>query len=124
MVFKKGGEPWNKGTKGKVVHSEQWRKDHSKKMKGNKFGWMGGKHKDSRGYVWIYCPDHPYAVNTYVREHRLIMEKHIGRVLLPTEVVHHIDGNLENNEIQNLMLFTSQAKHNELHRGKGGRFGR
>ena len=124
MVFRKGGTPWNKGKRGVQVPSLEKRKAQSEFMKGNKFGWKGGRFKDPRGYIWIYCPDHPFAVNKYVREHRLVMEKHLGRTLLPTEIVHHINGILDDNRIENLMLFNSQAEHNKTHRGKGGRFGK
>ena len=37
-------------------------------------------------------------------EHRLIMEKHIGRKLCRRETVHHRDGNRSNNKISNLQL--------------------
>jgi len=72
-----------------------------------------------RGYIYIYIKKHPYSikygVTRYVPEHRLIMEKHIGRYLKPTEVVHHIDGNTKNNIISNLILFPNQASHSKLH---------
>jgi len=44
------------------------------------------------------------------------MEKHIGRFLSPTEVVHHIDENHENNKIGNLMLFPNKTAHLKFHR--------
>ena len=47
----------------------------------------------------------------YALEHRVVMEQHIGRYLLPTEVVHHIDGNPRNNTISNLELFANNAAH-------------
>ena len=34
-----------------------------------------------------------------VREHRLIMQQHLGRPLLSNEIVHHIDENKQNNEL-------------------------
>jgi len=78
------------------------------KMTGN---WRGGRRINSQGYVLIYCPDHPFARQRCVREHRVVMEKHIGRYLSPSEVVHHIDKNKTNNDIKNLMLFSSESEH-------------
>lgn len=49
-----------------------------------------------------------------IREHRLIMENHIGRPLRRDEHVHHIDENKMNNSIENLMLVTPK-EHAALH---------
>lgn len=43
------------------------------------------------------------------------MAKLMDRVLEPSEVVHHVDGDNKNNAIDNLMLFVSQAKHLAWH---------
>ena len=45
-----------------------------------------------------------YRVIRGQREHRLVMEKHIGRKLLTSEHVHHIDGNKSNNSLINLVI--------------------
>ena len=51
-------------------------------------------------------PEHPFATKSgYIREHRLVMEKKIGRFLQPNEVVHHINGNRQDNRVENLQLF-------------------
>jgi hypothetical protein len=39
------------------------------------------------------------------------MEEAIGRYLLPQEVVHHKDGNKQNNELSNLVLFANNGEH-------------
>jgi uncharacterized protein (DUF1330 family) len=74
--------------------------------------WKGGRTK-LKGYWHIYCPGHPYAKKQvpYVAEHRLIMEKHLGRYLLRSEVCHHIDGNRENNALENLIVFQTNGQH-------------
>jgi hypothetical protein len=43
------------------------------------------------------------------------MERHIGRYLRPSEVVHHIDENPANNRLDNLMMFPNDAAHRRHH---------
>ena len=74
--------------------------------------WRGGTTVDKGGYILRHKPDHPDAnVAGYVREHRLVMEKVMGRPLRPTEVVHHIDDDPSNNSPSNLRLYESNSKH-------------
>ena len=74
MSAHKGSIPWNKGT-GK--------------------GWV-----DKRGYRWVYVTE--YGKRRAKRESRVIMEKHLERILEPWELVHHKDGKPDNNSIDNL----------------------
>ncbi len=78
----------------------------------NNPAWKGGRMTDKHGYILILRPDHPYANrHGYVREHRLVMEKVLGRYLEPSEVVHHIDGNRAHNAPENLEVHASNAEH-------------
>lgn len=49
-----------------------------------------------------------------VLHHRYIMEQHLGRKLLKTEVIHHINHNRTDNRLENLQLLTSN-EHLKLH---------
>jgi hypothetical protein len=96
--------------------SEEWRENISVAHKGicsgakNHF-WNGGV-KHNNGYLKIYIPDHPYADKAgYVYEHRLVMERHLGRFLLPHERPHHINGIRTDNRIENLKLFDGNGRH-------------
>ena len=74
--------------------------------------WKGGKTTDKAGYILLHMPDHPDAnCAGYVREHRYVMEQHLGRRLTKQEVVHHIDDDVSNNDISNLELFENNASH-------------
>lgn len=72
--------------------------------------------KTKRGYIIIYKPNHPFAQRGgWLLKHRFVMEQKMGRFLQKEEVIHHIDGNKENNEINNLMLFENHAEHIKYH---------
>lgn len=76
------------------------------------YNWKGGRVRESQGYVRVLSPSHPgHDGQGYVLEHRLVMEAHLGRTLLPTEVVHHINGIKDDNRIENLERFDSNAEH-------------
>jgi len=93
-------------------HKEIARNNAKNRIGDKNSNWRGGRLVKTNRYIIILQKDHPYcSVNGYVLEHRLIMEKHLGRTLLPGEVVHHINGNCQDNRIQNLMLFDNHSQH-------------
>ena len=61
-------------------------------------------HKD--GYIVVSDPQKRLKDHS-ILEHRLIMEEHIGRNLLPYENVHHINGIRDDNRLENLELWST-----------------
>lgn len=118
----KGKPAWNKGKKGIFKHTKEYKKKLGKRMKkyfrspeirekfsqrhlGSKnYFWKGGRTKNAMGYIRIYSPNHPSSLHNYVLEHRLIMEKIIGRYLTRNEIVHHKNGIKDDNRPENLHL--------------------
>lgn len=67
-------------------------------------------------YDAVFYPDHPRAWSTgFVYAYRAKMEETLRRPLLPTEVVHHADGDGHNNSAKNLVLVPTQKDHWKLH---------
>src|SRR5262245_15620968 len=77
--------------------------------------WNGGRTTDRNGYVLILAPEHPNAyASGYVLEHRMVMADHLGRKLSRSEHVHHINGNVADNRLENLELL-SDGEHARHH---------
>lgn len=77
--------------------------------------WKGGKIKNGEGYVLIKNRKHPFCNSMgYVRCSHLIMEKHLGRYLKLNEIVHHINGKVDDDRIENLKLFI-RGQHTAFH---------
>ena len=81
----------------------------------NSPNWKGGRTRNN-GYVVLFMPDHPGAgASNYVFEHRLVMEKMLGRRLRPGEVVHHRNHVKTDNRPENLELFSTDYEHRQHH---------
>jgi hypothetical protein len=129
---RKGKIPWNKGKtcpqeiRDKISKSLtgiplslEHRKAVSQAMRGmNRSSknpmWKGGIKRTGK-YVSITLPN-----GIYLNEHRYLMEKFLGRKLLPKEVVHHINGRRDDNRLENLVVMNESAHHSlhsiELHK--------
>lgn len=78
--------------------------------------WNGGK-ANAEGYTQVRAHGHPHADHRgYVREHRIVIEKQIGRYLKPSETVHHLKGKSDNNP-RNLILFANHSAHVRFEQG-------
>jgi len=97
-----------------LVKKRRGKMCHACRMKLNppRLGTGEGWHTNDEGYLvmWIEGKE--------VRQHRLVMEQHLGRKLTKLEVVHHIDNDKLNNNIDNLKLYATTAEHTRYHKLK------
>lgn len=118
-------------------HSDkQFAEEKSKSRMGEKNPmWVGGVVSQSEGYLYQKADGHLFASagnGHYVLQHRLIAERYLraempnskflteidGQKYLRREIeVHHVDRNRANNDVDNLVVCTSDA-HKAFHSGK------
>jgi hypothetical protein len=88
--------------------------------------WKGGRYL-SNGYVYVklsklsqdeqtlYGSMASRSGATYIPEHRLVVARQLGRPLLASEVVHHINGAKADNRPENLEHHESNRSHRMKH---------
>jgi len=84
-----------------------------------------------KGYkIVLIGRNHPMADSRgRILEHRLIMANHLGRILKKEEVVHHKleceggTGEVDDNRIENLLLFSNQSEHLAHHKNLRRKYG-
>lgn len=100
--------------KGNTVGMEtRFQEGHEVQLGEKHWNYGGGRYITDHGYVRILIGPKKYRY-----EHRLVMEKKLGRPLLRTELCHHINGDRADNREENLEL-VSHSGHDRRHRRKG-----
>lgn len=89
--------------------------NHTRGKKHPRWTERGFKHKNSNGYIKVLVgKDHPLSdLNGHVYEHLLVWVSNYGP-LPANHIIHHKDGNSENNNLDNLEIMTV-TKHCRLH---------
>lgn len=89
------------GVRGDLSRNSPTREDHG--------AWKGGSVKMGDYLAVKLSPDHEFydemaTIGGYVLEHRLVIAEDLGRPLKDHETVHHLNGDKENNRLENLEL--------------------
>jgi hypothetical protein len=80
-------------------YNQQWKNKPLKSLRKKANKGEGGLHPDGYRVITV--------AGKKVQEHRYIMEKSLGRKLLPEETVHHKNGVRDDNRLSNLELWSS-----------------
>lgn len=78
----------------------------------------------SDGYIMVFDPNRRREAenlgktsqwNGYVKQHILVAERILGRRLIEGEIVHHLDGDKQNNSEENLIVLSNESRHRDIH---------
>jgi len=116
-VYERTEEHYTKERNGKISKAMKGNINSVREKNGN---WKGGFKKVGNGYILFKVPEGCKFSSMkddlgYIRIHRLVMAEYLQRPLKPEEVVHHINGDITDNKIENLRLFESKGKHHAYH---------
>jgi len=110
-----------------LIPTPEGHKKSGLKLRGpNNPAWKGGttyrkrKGRYPSSVKYVRCPPEFISMarkDGYVMEHRLIIAQQLGRPLLRSEVVHHINHDATDNRPENLELFTSNGEHKKSESG-------
>ena len=128
-IFERTEETRNNMSKAKMGNTnalghkcteETKQKDREAHLGEKAYNWKGGFKKTDKGYILYLLPEgckfsHIKKNNGYILLHRLIMAEYLQRPLKDEEVVHHINGNINDNRIENLKLIKNKSEHMTLH---------
>ena len=76
---------------------------------------IGSKWVDTSGYIRVKVVA---GKGNWKLEHVMVIERVIGRPLRRGEIVHHINGDRQDNRAENLYLCRDHSHHNEVHRSE------
>jgi hypothetical protein len=76
---------------------------------------IGTKRVDGSGYVVVKVEP---GAGRWVQEHILVVQEILGRSLSAKEIVHHINGDRQDNRAENLYICRDKKHHSEVHRSE------